>query len=46
MKLQELLADIDIISFKGDSQAEITSVAYDSRKVKPGALFICGRGAA
>lgn len=44
MKLQELIADIDIISFIGDSQAEITSVTYDSRKVKPGALFICVRG--
>ncbi|NLT97183.1 MAG: UDP-N-acetylmuramoyl-L-alanyl-D-glutamate--2,6-diaminopimelate ligase, partial [Christensenellaceae bacterium] len=28
----------------GDGQTEITSVAYDSRKVKPGALFFCISG--
>ena len=40
MKLKELLADIEIISCTGDELTEITSVAYDSRKVVQGALFV------
>ena len=27
-----------------EQEAEITDVAYDSRKVKPGSLFCCLRG--
>lgn len=44
MKLKELLADIEILSCTGDELTEITSVAYDSRKVVQGALFVCVRG--
>ena len=39
MKLAELcMADMQII---GNNQAEITSIEYDSRKVRKGALFFC-----
>ncbi len=44
MKLKQLLADIEVLSFLGDNQAEITEVVYDSRKAVPGALFVCIRG--
>ncbi len=43
MQLKELLKDIkcEII---GDPTVEITGLAYDSRKVKPGDLFFCIKG--
>ena len=42
MKLEDLCADgMRVI---GDGQTEITSVEYDSRKVRPGALFFCISG--
>ena len=44
MKLKDLLADVEVRAFCGDEQKEITSVAYDSRKVERGSLFICIRG--
>jgi len=45
MKLKALLADVNCIKCSADgSEVEITSVAYDSRKVVPGALFVCVRG--
>ncbi len=44
MKLKELLADVEMISCTGDELTEITSVAYDSRKVVQGGLFVCVRG--
>ena len=44
MKLKELLADVEKISCTGDELTEITSVAYDSRKVVQGSLFVCVRG--
>lgn len=44
MKLRELLKDIEVISFNGDPDLEINGIAYDSRKVKKGDLFICVSG--
>ncbi|MCI8528239.1 MAG: UDP-N-acetylmuramoyl-L-alanyl-D-glutamate--2,6-diaminopimelate ligase [Lachnospiraceae bacterium] len=44
MKLKDLLADVEVRAFCGDEQKEITSVAYDSRKVERGSLFVCIRG--
>ena len=44
MKLSELLTALEPVSFSGDSEREITAVAYDSRKVIPGSLFVCIRG--
>ncbi|MDX9871660.1 MAG: UDP-N-acetylmuramoyl-L-alanyl-D-glutamate--2,6-diaminopimelate ligase [Clostridia bacterium] len=39
MRLEKLLAYADIVEYGGDMSAEITEVTYDSRKIKPGALF-------
>lgn len=43
MRLSALLAPLGIK--EGFTDVEITDVAYDSRKVKPGSLFVCLRGA-
>ena len=43
MKLNDLLNDIPHEMIQA-GDCEITSVVIDSRKVKPGALFICQRG--
>jgi len=44
MKLQELLKDIAIVSFKGDMNVDINGIVYDSRKTRKGNLFICVSG--
>lgn len=44
MKLKNVLKSMDYEIIKGDCEVEITSVAYDSRKVKPGSLFVCVSG--
>ena len=44
MKLQRLLAGAEIGKIVGPGDAEIQSVAYDSRKVTPGAIFFGLRG--
>jgi UDP-N-acetylmuramoyl-L-alanyl-D-glutamate--2,6-diaminopimelate ligase len=44
MKLGELLAGIDLAGVEGDPDTEVTSLAYDSSRVEPGALFFCVRG--
>jgi UDP-N-acetylmuramoyl-L-alanyl-D-glutamate--2,6-diaminopimelate ligase len=44
MELRELLAGADVIEIAGDAQAEITSLAYDSRRVEDGSLFFCYPG--
>lgn len=41
MKLQEILNDVKILGVRGDLNIEISGIAYDSRKVKPGFLFVC-----
>lgn len=41
MKLKEIIKDIEVLSVKGSENPEITGIAYDSRKVKPGFLFVC-----
>jgi UDP-N-acetylmuramoyl-L-alanyl-D-glutamate--2,6-diaminopimelate ligase len=44
MKLAELLAGTEVAGVEGNSEVEITSLAYDSSRVEPGALFFCVRG--
>lgn len=41
MKLHEILNDVKILGKSGDLNIEISGIAYDSRKVKPGFLFVC-----
>ena len=44
MKLKELLADIKVLKTTADMQLEIKDVAYDSRKVQPGGMFVAISG--
>jgi len=44
MRLEKLLAGAPIGKVAGPSDIEITSIAYDSRKVVPGAIFFALRG--
>ena len=44
MKLKELLKDIEVLNISADLQTQITGVAYDSRKVTPGSLFVAISG--
>ncbi|HEX3239395.1 MAG TPA: UDP-N-acetylmuramoyl-L-alanyl-D-glutamate--2,6-diaminopimelate ligase [Solirubrobacterales bacterium] len=44
MRLDELLAGDTAVRIRGDAGAEITALAYDSRKVGPGTLFFCVPG--
>jgi UDP-N-acetylmuramoyl-L-alanyl-D-glutamate--2,6-diaminopimelate ligase len=44
MELRELLAGVAVAEIAGDRAAEISGLAYDSRRVQPGDLFFCVRG--
>ncbi len=44
MLLGDLLKGIEVQDFAGDLGIEIAGLAYDSRKVKPGYLFVALRG--
>jgi UDP-N-acetylmuramoyl-L-alanyl-D-glutamate--2,6-diaminopimelate ligase len=44
MKLKELLKDVGASDVSGPTDVEIAQIAYDSRKVKSGALFVCIAG--
>ena len=40
MKLRELLRDVDYELIQGNLDIEINDIAYDSRKVKSGCVFV------
>ena len=44
MKLKDILSGIEILKTNVDMDLDITSVAYDSRKVTPGSLFVAITG--
>ena len=44
MKLKELLQGIHVLACSADPETEISSVAYDSRKVQPGGVFVAISG--
>jgi len=44
MNWHELVAEITAVGAGGDSNAPVTGVEYDSRKVKPGAVFVAMKG--
>lgn len=44
MKLQELVSGIDTLEVHGDPGTEVTEIAYDSRALEPGSLFVAMRG--
>ncbi|MDQ2623072.1 MAG: UDP-N-acetylmuramoyl-L-alanyl-D-glutamate--2,6-diaminopimelate ligase [Actinomycetota bacterium] len=45
MRLDLILRGLDSHQLEGDPGTEIDSLAFDNRKVTPGALFFCVRGA-
>jgi len=44
MKLGELLSGVEVLQLSGAGAQEIASVAYDSRRVEPGSVFVAMRG--
>lgn len=44
MQLKDILRGIEYRIINGSDCIDITGVYYDSRKVKPGSLFVCVRG--
>lgn len=44
MNLRDLLSDLSNIQIAGLSEREITNLAYDSRNVKPGGIFVAIKG--
>jgi UDP-N-acetylmuramoyl-L-alanyl-D-glutamate--2,6-diaminopimelate ligase len=41
MQLKEIMRDINYAVLQGKMDENVTGISYDSRKVKPGDLFIC-----
>ena len=46
MTLKDLLRNAEYKCISGDINAEIKNIAYDSRKVSEGTLFVCLKGSA
>lgn len=44
MKLKDLIRELDVLEMTADPETEICDVCYDSRAVRPGALFVAVRG--
>ena len=44
MKLKNLLTDVNVLNMNVDAEMEITGIAYDSRKVTEGSLFVAITG--
>ena len=44
MKLEKLLRDVPVLECHQDLETDISSIAYDSRKVRPGGLFVAVSG--
>ena len=44
MKLKDLLKNMNVLELCADPELEVASIAYDSRKVTPGSLFVAISG--
>jgi len=44
LKIGELAACLPEAVLQGDREVDVTGIAYDSRRVKPGDLFVCIKG--
>lgn len=44
MTLSDLMQEVEVEQILGSTQMEITGIAFDSRAVKPGNLFVCITG--
>jgi UDP-N-acetylmuramoyl-L-alanyl-D-glutamate--2,6-diaminopimelate ligase len=41
VQFEELLRDVDVLSFAGDAAIDVAGLSYDSRRVHPGDCFAC-----
>ena len=44
MHWKELIAEINAVGTSGDSAQSVTGIEYDSRRIKPGAVFVAMKG--
>ena len=44
MTLSSLLKDVEIVEFQGNIDVKVSGIAFDSKKVKPGDVFVCISG--
>ncbi|MDP4091712.1 MAG: UDP-N-acetylmuramoyl-L-alanyl-D-glutamate--2,6-diaminopimelate ligase, partial [Bacillota bacterium] len=44
MKMDELLGNIPYTVLQGSANTEVSGICWDSRRIKPGSLFICVKG--
>lgn len=44
MKLEAVLKGVEVLSSSGDKELDISGISYDSRRVRPGHLFIAVHG--
>ena len=44
MKLKEIIVNCNLIEIQGNKDLDITTIAFDSRKVEPNALFFAIKG--
>ncbi|MBQ4321899.1 MAG: UDP-N-acetylmuramoyl-L-alanyl-D-glutamate--2,6-diaminopimelate ligase [Oscillospiraceae bacterium] len=44
MKLKEILRDVEVLDLQADMELEISGISCDSRKTKPGDLFVAVKG--
>ncbi len=44
IELKEILKDLDVISLRGDENRLLEAIEFDSRKVRPGTLFVAVKG--
>lgn len=44
MQWKELIAEVDAVGASGDTATPITGVQYDSRRIRPGAVFVAIKG--
>ena len=44
MKLAEVIADIEVKEIIGSEQLNVSGVAFNSREVRPGNIFVCITG--
>jgi len=45
-ELKNILAGVEVLELKGATTVQVNSIQFDSRKVKPGALFVAQKGVA
>ena len=44
MQIKKLLAKLDYELLEGKIDTEVTALVYDTRKIRPGAIFVCIKG--